>query len=218
MPVPSGQPQFERKSLRETAAEQIKAAIFDGTLKPGENLNDQELQDWLGVSRTPIREALNDLARLGLIEMAPQRYTRVAQPSPEDRVYLLQTLGALVGGVVRVTVPSLSKQQRTAIVKSIDAAIATVEKRDAEAHDRVSWNMIDEFVSYCPNAVLVTATRDIVNGLAYRLSVTRTEATEEWDALDSGYPELRAAVLADDAVAAELAVEHVFQLSTSLPA
>ncbi|MFZ4896561.1 GntR family transcriptional regulator [Plantibacter sp. Mn2098] len=212
MPVPSGQPLFERKSLRETAAEQIRAAIFDGTLQPGENLNDQELQDWLGVSRTPIREALNDLARLGLIEMAPQRYTRVAQPTPEDRTYILQTLGALVGGVVRVTVPELSKQQRTTLAKSVDGVIAIVGKRDAKGHGDLSWKLVDEFIAACPNSVLVTATRDLIDGLAYRLSVTRTEESTAWDALEIGYPSLRDAVLANDAIAAELAIETVFQL------
>lgn len=57
----------------------------------------------VGGSRTPIREALNDLARVGLVEMEVQRYTRLAMPSPEDRTEVLQTLGATVGEVVRVT-------------------------------------------------------------------------------------------------------------------
>ncbi|MBK0296207.1 GntR family transcriptional regulator, partial [Bacillus sp. S34] len=82
MPVPSTQPAAERKLLRDTVQDKIRDAIMDGTLEPGERLNDDDLIAWLGVSRTPIREALAELARAGLIEMAPNRYTRVTTPNP----------------------------------------------------------------------------------------------------------------------------------------
>ena len=53
-------------------------AIVDGTLAPGEVLHDDELCAWLGLSRTPVRDALRRLRDEGLVEMAPQRFTRVA--------------------------------------------------------------------------------------------------------------------------------------------
>ncbi|MGG7510470.1 GntR family transcriptional regulator [Plantibacter sp. YIM 135249] len=212
MPIPSGHTRFERKSLRETATEQIRTAIFDGTLEAGESLNDQDLQDWLGVSRTPIREALNDLARVGLIEMAPQRYTRVARPGQEDRLLVLQTLGALVGGMVRITVPELDAEGVARLVDEIDEVVVRVDARDALGHGRQSWHLVDEFISACPNPVLVTATRDQIDGLAYRLSVTIGGEGTDWGALETGYSRLREAIVAGDAVAAELAIETVFQL------
>jgi DNA-binding GntR family transcriptional regulator len=216
MPVPpKDETLFQRKSLRESAAEQIRAAIFDGTLQPGETLSDQELQDWLGVSRTPIREALNDLARVGLIEMAPQRYTRVAQPSPENRTQVLQTMGALVGGVVRVTVPTLTDDQRKTVLSALDETIAAVTARESEESGRLRWQLVDEFVRACRNPVLVTATRDMIDALAYQLSVTGSEELTPWDELDDGYPLLRAAIVAGDAIAAELAVEAVFRLAAT---
>ncbi|WP_081689901.1 GntR family transcriptional regulator [Leifsonia xyli] len=62
-----------RRLLRDTVAESIRSAILDGSFRPGERLHDEELQGWLGVSRTPIRDALNELSRAGLVEMAPNR-------------------------------------------------------------------------------------------------------------------------------------------------
>ena len=53
-------------------------AILDGRLPAGERLRDQELAERLGVSRTPVREALQRLERTGLVEVAPNRYTRVS--------------------------------------------------------------------------------------------------------------------------------------------
>src|SRR5436190_1052312 len=81
MPVPANDP-FERDLLRDRAYAAIRDAIVDGTLAPGERLRDQELQAWLGLSRTPVREALARLEQDGLVESAPQRFTRVA---PLDR-------------------------------------------------------------------------------------------------------------------------------------
>ena len=212
MPIPRENPEVERKSLRHIAAERIKAAIFDGSFEPGERLNDQELQDWLGISRTPVREALNDLARVGLVEMAAQRYTRVAKARPEDRTDILQTLGALVGGVVRVTVPLLTDAQREGLLEEIAAVIALVEKRDTMGHGARAWAMVDMFIVACPNDYLVRATRDSIDALAYQLAVTRTETSTTWDRLDEGYPRLHSALIAEDAVAAELAIETVFRL------
>jgi DNA-binding GntR family transcriptional regulator len=83
MPVPAEQNAvLERDLLRDRAYVAIRDAIVDGTLQPGERIRDQELQSWLGLSRTPVREALNRLEQDGLVETAPQRFTRVA---PLDR-------------------------------------------------------------------------------------------------------------------------------------
>ncbi|WP_203580851.1 GntR family transcriptional regulator [Microbacterium hibisci] len=59
-------------------------AILDGRLAPGERLRDHELAEWLGVSRTPVREALQRLERAGLVEVSPHRYTRVSYPNQQS--------------------------------------------------------------------------------------------------------------------------------------
>jgi DNA-binding GntR family transcriptional regulator len=82
MPVPADKAALERDLLRDRAYTTLRNAIVDGTLAPGERLRDQELTEWLGLSRTPVREALSRLEQDGLVETAPQRFTRV---SPLDR-------------------------------------------------------------------------------------------------------------------------------------
>ncbi|MGK9147487.1 GntR family transcriptional regulator [Plantibacter flavus] len=216
MPIPGGHPTAPRVPLRQSTADRIRAAIYDGTLQPGELLIDQELQDWLGVSRTPVREALHELERVGLVEMAPQRYTRVAQPRSEDRTAVLQTVGALVSGVVRVTVPTLDAGQRAELIAFVEHTLATVEARDADGHGRSVWGLVDRFLAHCQNPILVRTTKDVIGALIYRLSVTRSGETTAWDDLAVGYPHLRTAIANGDAVAAELAIEHVFRLQTPL--
>ena len=67
-----------RALLRDDVYTRLRDAIVDGTLVPGERLRDQELAAWLGVSRTPVREALLRLAQAGLVHAAPGRSTTVA--------------------------------------------------------------------------------------------------------------------------------------------
>ena len=78
MPVPSPQPPVSRALLRDDVHRRVRDAIVDGTLGPGEQLRDQELAAWLGVSRTPVREALLRLQQAGLVASLPGRSTTVA--------------------------------------------------------------------------------------------------------------------------------------------
>src|SRR4051794_25878274 len=101
MPVPASEP-FERDLLRDRAYVVIRDAIVDGTLAPGERLRDQELTQWLGLSRTPVREALARLEADGLVETAPQRFTRVAlldRREAADAFPVVAALHALAGEV-----------------------------------------------------------------------------------------------------------------------
>ena len=78
MPVPEGEVVARRQLLRDDVHRRLRDAIVDGTLAPGEQLRDAELAGWLGVSRTPIREALLQLQRAGLVVSEPGRSTSVS--------------------------------------------------------------------------------------------------------------------------------------------
>ena len=78
MPVPVPDSPHRPASLRDYAYDAIRTAIVDGTLAPGEKLRDAELESWLGVSRTPIREAIARLETAGLVRTERARQTVVA--------------------------------------------------------------------------------------------------------------------------------------------
>ena len=77
MPIPSDTARVGRSLLRDDVYSRIRDAIVDGTFAPGEQLKDGELAEWLGVSRTPIREAFLSLASSGLVVSVPGRSTTV---------------------------------------------------------------------------------------------------------------------------------------------
>jgi DNA-binding GntR family transcriptional regulator len=117
MPVPSGTAATSRTLLRDQAYMRLRDAILDGTLEPGEQLKDAEIAEWLGLSRTPIREALARLEEYGLVETAPNRYTRVTPLSAGDArdaftvVAALHSLAAWLGAL-RVEESELATMRR----------------------------------------------------------------------------------------------------------
>jgi DNA-binding GntR family transcriptional regulator len=136
MPVPSRVGVISRGLLRENAYQSIRDAIVDGTLVPGERLNDAEMAQWLGVSRTPVREALARLEEAGLVQTKPGRYTMVSPLDVRAARAAQSVTAAMHELAVREAVPHMSADEiqamRTANARfaealradDVDAAIA----------------------------------------------------------------------------------------------
>lgn len=86
-----------RKSLAEEAAETLRTLILLEKLEPGAPIPERDLAEALGVSRTPLREAMRTLESEGLVEYSETRRPRVAAPSLEELAHDLSVLGALEG-------------------------------------------------------------------------------------------------------------------------
>ncbi|MCL2436510.1 MAG: GntR family transcriptional regulator [Clostridiales bacterium] len=78
------------KSRREMVYEEIKKKILTGRILPGTRLMEIELADTLGVSRTPIREAIRKLEKEGLVTIEPRKGAYASQVSTEDMVAILE--------------------------------------------------------------------------------------------------------------------------------
>ncbi|TCO48131.1 GntR family transcriptional regulator [Actinocrispum wychmicini] len=101
---------LDRALLRERALGAIRRAIVTGELAPGTPVKDMELASRLGLSRTPVREALATLVDEGLIETKPHSYTRVTPldaRAVRDALEVVQTLHALA---TRLAVPILTAE------------------------------------------------------------------------------------------------------------
>jgi DNA-binding GntR family transcriptional regulator len=152
MPVPSQRDAVERRLLRDTAYATLCQAIVDGTLAPGEQLNDGELCQWLGLSRTPVREALSRLADERLVEMAPQRYTRVSpldRDAAHDVFPVLATMHALA---TELAVPQLTRRDVAALNFENDAFIRALRAGDATGAHAADERFHQVFVDRCANA------------------------------------------------------------------
>lgn len=77
-------PRVERQRLHDAVVEHLQTLIIEGVLAPGVKLNEREVCERLGISRTPLREAMKVLASEGLIEIAPNRGAFVSKMSDTE--------------------------------------------------------------------------------------------------------------------------------------
>lgn len=115
----------------------LRGLILEGSIPPGSQLNQVELAPLLGVSRTPLREAIRMLQEEGLVEAEPQKRARVASfdPTHLESVYaqrvLLEGLGALL------TAPTVDDEQLATMDVYLDEMEETAAKEDLDAWTRV---------------------------------------------------------------------------------
>ncbi|MDZ5076843.1 GntR family transcriptional regulator [Nesterenkonia sp. HG001] len=131
MPVPVARGVHRRGLLRDEVYRSIRQAIVTGELGPGEQLRDTQLEDWLGVSRTPIREALLRLERDGLVSAQPGRRTTVAAEDPERVAQARDVAATLHELAVRTAAERLTDADLTQMDTANDRLRQALETHDA---------------------------------------------------------------------------------------
>ncbi len=116
------------KSLTDLAVERIRAAIVEGRLAFGEQLSESALALNLGVSKTPVREALLQLKRDGLVDIQPQRGTFVFALLPDE-------VGELTEFREMIEIEALAlamRRDREGLVRALKANLARMPRRGAD--------------------------------------------------------------------------------------
>lgn len=136
-----------RPSLRDQAYEIVLQAIVSGGFPPGHQIRDLEIAQSLGVSRTPVREALQRLADEGLVKTVPGAATRVAPIDLGAVRNIYPIVGALHALAVELAVERIGRPEIAALTRANDAFAAAVEKRHIagalEADDAFHGVIID---------------------------------------------------------------------------
>lgn len=195
-------------SVVELAYARIRAMLVDGEIVPGARLGQVELAEQLGISRTPVREALRRLTGEGLAEFVPNRGFRAASPSLHDVLSRLEVRSLLEPGIAR-----LAAERRTdADLKSLRAALA----REAAARGRVEAH--DASRDFHLGLARATGNRELVAVIeslwivevGRRLLAARSTSAG-WQGADVAEHRavLEAVAAGDGAVAAELMARHV---------
>lgn len=104
--------------LRDVVFNTLRQAILEGRLKPGERLMEIKLADRLGVSRTPVREAIHMLELEGLVLMVPRKGAQVANITEQDLKEVLEVRRGLEELVVRFACQRITREQLEGLKKS----------------------------------------------------------------------------------------------------
>jgi DNA-binding GntR family transcriptional regulator len=196
--APELYPRITRRTLHEEVLERLRDMIIEGRLAPGQRINEGQVGAQLGVSRTPLREAIKTLASEGLVEIQPAKGAVVRKFTAKDLYQILQVLKTLeqLGG--RMTCEQAS-----------DATIAAINALHVEmmelyrAGNRLEYFKLNQaihsaFVAASENAVLVEMHSTLQSRIK-RLRFIGNEGPVKWAGAVAEHEEMMVALLKRDA-------------------
>ena len=198
-----------RSTLPEAAAERLRTLIIEGTLAPGTRLNERELSEQLGVSRTPLREAFRILAGDGLLTQLPNRGAQVVALSAEDVRHAFDVMGSLEGlagelAVTRVTDADIET------LRALQAEMETAHaQRDLPAYYRINRAVHDRLNAIAGNPILAHTYRTL-NTRLHALRFRSNLNTAKWNQAVAEHREMIAALAARDGAALrDILIRHL---------
>ena len=113
-------------------------AISSGELAPGTMLDEQQLADRYGASRTPVREALRQLATSGMVEVRPRRGVIVRHVTAEEVMDMFEAMAEIEAVCVRLATYRITPLERSRLLRIHEASEAAVAAGDVDAYDALN--------------------------------------------------------------------------------
>ena len=198
------------KPLRELVFDALREAILSGTtLKPGERMMETKLAEELGVSRTPVREAIRKLELEGLVVMLPRKGAYVADISSRDLVELFEVRGALESLAAGLAAERITPEELEQLEQILHRISFYVENKDLKKLIEADTEFHD---------VLYTASRNrklfsIISAMREQIQRFRTNSLAKPGRMKDTLIEHKKIVEAisqrDVALAQKLAIRHI---------
>ncbi len=157
--------------LRDVVFKTIRQSILTGELKPGERLMEIHLANKLGVSRTPIREAIRQLELEGLVIMVPRKGAQVASITEKSMTDVLEVRLALEKLAVELACKRITYEQKEELKRVLEEFEKAVDEGDAGAIARADVAFHDAIFNATGNMRL----GQMVNNLAEQMYRYRFE-------------------------------------------
>ncbi|ODT34614.1 MAG: hypothetical protein ABS53_00535 [Hydrogenophaga sp. SCN 70-13] len=132
----------------------LEADIRQGRLRPGDALDVKAVAERFGISRTPAKEALLQLAAAGLMNFSPRRGAVVTRLEPREVFGMLEVLAVLESEAARLSARRMSNEQRQALDALQQEAEQAVESDDIAAYTALNLRLHDLIYQGCDNAYL----------------------------------------------------------------
>ncbi|MBO3662372.1 GntR family transcriptional regulator [Microbacterium sp. NEAU-LLB] len=197
----------QKPALSDLVLERLISAIGDGALEQGAKLRDAELAASLHVSRMPVRQALQRLEQIGLIESSPSRFTRVVTVTKELAEETIAFAGYAGGVLLRTKLPEFSDRERAVLIREVaDLGLVEDPATLSDVVRDVLRRLIDTGATHFLGRMLDRSLPAIwCNVRRYDVPVDQTIHKEAVD-------ELSASIRSSDAAAAETAMRRLFRL------
>lgn len=173
---------------REATARQLRDEIVSGRLPPGTVIRDAEVAGRLGVSITPVREAIAQLAAEGLIDIAPNRVRRVTHETQKSALELVDLMGLLACAGVEWGVDNLTGSHLERMRERFDEYVDALRRGDVTAASAAGADFSTIMIMASGNRELQTHV-DLVVTRALRLLALRADSSV-WQLWIDGYREV----------------------------
>jgi DNA-binding GntR family transcriptional regulator len=151
-------------------SDRIRNALTDeiasGALIAGSALEEQQLADRFGASRTPVREALRQLVVSGLVEVRGRRGLVVARMTPERIMDMFETSAEVEAMCVRLATYRMTPLERSDLIELHDSSLAMVEARDVDAYDAFNRQFHEGIYRATHNSFLAEQAQDVRSRLS----------------------------------------------------
>ncbi|MFP4136740.1 MAG: GntR family transcriptional regulator [Halomonas sp.] len=160
---------IQQRSLYLDVADRIRELIEQGDLAPGERISEKQLCERFGVSRTPLREALKVLASEGLVELLPNRGSRVVRLTLKMVKDTYDLMAALEGLSGELACQHISDEGIAAIRELHDTMLVHYRERDLARYFQVNQRIHEAIMSASGNEVL----QEMYDNLSQRVKRVR---------------------------------------------
>ncbi len=204
------------KLLRDVAYEWLRDAITQGELPPATPLSEVQLAREMQISRTPIREALQQLEREGLVRIIPGRSASVAAPSMTEVMEVVHLRFLLEPELARLAARSATPAHKETLEQTLEQMEAASREKDWQDWARLD-NLFHETLSEaCPNKLLSKQVLQLRNRVHYMINDSQGERKRVGACTDE-HRTVAEAIIAGDTELAESAMRtHIEKLRASL--
>jgi DNA-binding GntR family transcriptional regulator len=197
----------DKQTRSDKLAAEIANAILSGEFAPGYRLDEQQLAERFGVSRTPVREALRQVAASGLIEVRPRRGAIVAAVTPDELETMFVAMAEMEASCARLAAQRMTPLERRRLQTLQDSMAGLVRSGDPEAYADANQSFNLMIYAGAHNAVVA----DFTAGLRQRLAPFRRAQFRTLGRLPRSHAEHAAvvrAILTGNAIGAHAAMLH----------
>lgn len=204
-----------RGTTTQRIVDSVTAAIVERRLMPGTKLAEQRLADIFQVSRTVVRQALNQLSRDRLITLEPARGAFVATPSVEEAHQVFELRQMMEGAMMRLLVHRVTAEQISELRAHLKAEQTAIALNDVAERTRLLAHFHSLLASMTGNRVLEELQADLLSrssliSLMYQSSQSASESSAEHAAI------VEALERRDESTAVRLAESHIEQVERNL--
>lgn len=198
---------LSRSSVVTTVFDQLLAAVHRGELEPGQRINDAELAKEYGVSRTPVREALQRLREIGIIEASASRFTRVAVVTPAQTAEAFVVWIALYEALVDEVIATVASDTVDQMEADAGDFLASLDPWDPREMATTNFSFFSRLQGESTNGALQRAINSVVHVI--RLGSLHLPDHIDFASLARTQQQLLAAARARDPAAAREALNEL---------